>query len=367
VNTIDAGAFDKIILNQIAARAHFLVLLSPGALKRCADEGDWLRREIEAAIRLKRNIVPLIAEGFNFKKETGSLPEAWREEFRRFNGPRLFHDYFEEAMERLRNRFLKQPVYGDVILISVEDQAEVERRVEAVVSEGAPTEDELNAEAYTLRAYAREESDYDGRIMDYTEAIRLDTKYVLAFNNRGVAYYRKGDLNSAIADFTEAISINPNYADAYNNRGIARRLKSDFGSAIDDYSEAIRIDPNNASAYYNRGIARATQGDSVGAIADYSEAIRINSNYAEAYHNRGVTRNDNSDEELADYNEAIRLNPKYIDAYYNRGIVRKAKKNIRGAIDDYQKFLDLGGGQHDGKQAKVERLIRELKAQTDKA
>lgn len=44
VTTIDSGDFDRIILNQIAARAHFILLISPGALERCASPGDWLRR-----------------------------------------------------------------------------------------------------------------------------------------------------------------------------------------------------------------------------------------------------------------------------------------------------------------------------------
>src|SRR5574341_300850 len=36
VESIDSGTFDSIILNQIAARAHFLVILTPGTLNRCA-------------------------------------------------------------------------------------------------------------------------------------------------------------------------------------------------------------------------------------------------------------------------------------------------------------------------------------------
>ncbi|MBN1563236.1 MAG: toll/interleukin-1 receptor domain-containing protein, partial [Anaerolineae bacterium] len=33
--SIDSGAFDQVILNQIAARAHFVVILTPSALERC--------------------------------------------------------------------------------------------------------------------------------------------------------------------------------------------------------------------------------------------------------------------------------------------------------------------------------------------
>src|SRR5688572_19454352 len=57
---IGAGDFEQVILENIRARAHFLVLLTPSALERIADPGDWLRREIETALRTRRNIVPLM-------------------------------------------------------------------------------------------------------------------------------------------------------------------------------------------------------------------------------------------------------------------------------------------------------------------
>src|SRR5208282_862828 len=63
---IASGDFERIILENIRARAHFLVLLTPSALARCGDPTDWLRREIEAALDSKRNIVPLMLEGFDF-------------------------------------------------------------------------------------------------------------------------------------------------------------------------------------------------------------------------------------------------------------------------------------------------------------
>ncbi len=50
VESIDSGAFDTIILRQIEARAHFVLILTPGTLERCAEPGDWLRREIEHAM-----------------------------------------------------------------------------------------------------------------------------------------------------------------------------------------------------------------------------------------------------------------------------------------------------------------------------
>ena len=106
VDTIDNGEFDRIVLREIARREHFVLVLSRGTLDRCADEGDWLRREIEEALRLKRNIVPVMEAGFSFGSEAIALPESLRD-LPRYNGIPLYHYYFDAAMETLRTRFLK--------------------------------------------------------------------------------------------------------------------------------------------------------------------------------------------------------------------------------------------------------------------
>jgi hypothetical protein len=63
---IASGDFERVIIENITARSHFLVLLTPTALERCDDPDDWLRREIETALAKKRNIVPLMLDGFDF-------------------------------------------------------------------------------------------------------------------------------------------------------------------------------------------------------------------------------------------------------------------------------------------------------------
>jgi hypothetical protein len=57
-NGVASGDFERVILENIKARAHFLVLLTPSALERCGDPTDWLRREIETALATQRNTVP---------------------------------------------------------------------------------------------------------------------------------------------------------------------------------------------------------------------------------------------------------------------------------------------------------------------
>jgi hypothetical protein len=120
---IASGSFATVILENIKARAHFLVLLTPTALERCRDPKDWMRREIEAALDSQRNIVPLMLAGFDFgtpasaSQLTGKLAAL-----KEYNGISLPAGFFQEAMGRLRNKFLS--VSLDTVLHPASDSAQ---------------------------------------------------------------------------------------------------------------------------------------------------------------------------------------------------------------------------------------------------
>jgi hypothetical protein len=104
---IASGDFETAILENIKARAHFLVLLTPTAVGRLDEPGDWMRREIEAAIDSQRNIVPLMLKGFDFDKPAIATQLTGRlVALKRYNSLYLHEGYFSPAMERLRAKFL---------------------------------------------------------------------------------------------------------------------------------------------------------------------------------------------------------------------------------------------------------------------
>ena len=327
--SIDSGDFSQAILENIKGRAHFVILLTPSALEHCNDQNDWLRREIETAIDEKRNIVPLMLENFDFgspansKYLTGKLSLL-----KRYNGLRIYSDYFDEGMVRLREKFLNVALNAVLHPISASVKQKTGKQQQAERNEPAVKQKELSAQEWFERGFKLENNN-DEKIHCYTEAIRLK----------------------------------PDYADAYINRGIARRDEGDMVGAVKDYTEAIHLKPNDAVAYYNRGISLNEKGDMDGAFKDYTEAIRLKPNDADAYCNRGIVRKDKDDMDgaLKDYTEAIRIKPDYINAYYNRAFVWKKKDDAYAAIADYKKYLDLGGGLRDGDQAKVEGFIQDLK------
>jgi Flp pilus assembly protein TadD len=63
----------------------------------------------------------------------------------------------------------------------------------------------------------------------------------MAFNNRGVAYGKKGDEHRAIADYNEAIRLQPQHALAFCNRGKAK-LKIHEASGKADITKARQLD-----------------------------------------------------------------------------------------------------------------------------
>jgi tetratricopeptide (TPR) repeat protein len=220
--SIDSGDFEQVILGNIKARAHFLVLLTPSALERCINPDDWLRREIETALDEKRNIIPLFLENFSFgspsisKILTGKLAQL-----KSYNGLNVHTDYFQEAMERLCTRFLDVPL--DAVLHPVPHAVQeiVEGQKVAANKAAQVKQEELTAQEWFEKGFVfQEANNLDEAIRCYTEAIHLRADFAEAYYNRGVARRSKGDHNGATQDYNKAVQFNPAYAKTYVKPGI---------------------------------------------------------------------------------------------------------------------------------------------------
>lgn len=397
--SIHSGDFERVILTNIRARAHFLVVLTPSALERCVNPDDWLRREIETALDKKLNIVPLFLEGFNFDAPSISNQLIGKLTLLKgYNGLNIPSDYFPEAMERLKTRYLNVPL--DSVLHPVSDEfvkQEVEKQQTAARIATEAKENELKAqelfeqahkywldnnldetirctteairlnpnfaEAYNRRGAAKlDKQDFDNAIKDFNESIRLKPNFDKPYFNRGTARNNKGDFDGAIEDYTEAIRLKPDDASAYNARGHIRSNRGDFDEAISDYTDAIRLKPDDANAYFNRAFSRDKKSEFDEAILDYTEAIRLGSNDAITYNNRAAShiRKGNYDNAIKDCNEAIHINPDYAIAYRNRGIAWNEKGEELSALVDFKASIKLGDRFPDILQKRLEELEKKL-------
>jgi mannose PTS system EIIA component len=102
------GEFDAYIQKWIAISPHFLLLLSVGSTDHLLEPGDPMRLEIEFAIYLKRRIIPILIDDFEFRSVTAHFTGKLKN-IPKLNGVHLRREYFEESMDRLRNKFLKSP------------------------------------------------------------------------------------------------------------------------------------------------------------------------------------------------------------------------------------------------------------------
>jgi tetratricopeptide (TPR) repeat protein len=164
-----------------------------------------------------------------------------------------------------------------------------------------------------------------------------------AYNNRGVAKVRKGDLASAAEDFTGALNRNPNYADAFKNRGIARHMQGDYDAAIADFNRALRLNGKSPDYYNARGAALFKKGEYDGAIRDFDKAIALDPNYKKAFVNRGLAFQSKRqlDRAIADFDMFVGLAPNEPIGYLDRASVRMDKGNFKGAVDDYNQAIRL--------------------------
>ncbi|MCC7448989.1 MAG: tetratricopeptide repeat protein [Anaerolineae bacterium] len=339
IESIKAGYFDTILLNQIAARPYFMLVLTPGTLDRCVNQGDWVRREIEYALSVKRRFIPVHTPDFGFADIDTYLTADVAGALKRFNMLEIPHRYFKYAMQEIRTFLV--PIALTTEPTSPEAFLAADRVVQQAIREPDVTEQQLTAQAHFEKG--KQASTPDEQIAHYSEAIRLNPAFASAYNNRGMAYNDTGVYDKALDDLNKSIQLDPTSAYAYCNRGISWFNKGDSDKALQDFDEALRLDASFASVYTNRGSVWHDKGQYDKALQDYNEALRLNPSYANAYGGRGVTylSKGESDKAIADFNQAARLNPDYPPIYISRAYAYAARNDLEQAIADGEKALSL--------------------------
>lgn len=126
-------------------------------------------------------------------------------------------------------------------------------------------------------AYQRR--DFDGAIQRYTLAIESGDlphpDLFFAFNNRGNAHAAKRDWDRAIQDYSEALRLNSKFAAALRNRGNVYGRKGDYERAIRDFGEAARLDPDDPHALIGRGLVYCVTQEFDRAVGDFDAALAI--------------------------------------------------------------------------------------------
>jgi tetratricopeptide (TPR) repeat protein len=131
-------------------------------------------------------------------------------------------------------------------------------------------------------------NDLKAAIKDYSYAIEIDQKNLMAFANRAEAKNKIGDFKSAIEDYTKAIAIN-NDATFFLKRAMSYMSLQEFRQALPDLDWTIKLNPSIWDAYYMRAQVKGRLNDFNAAIADIDKMIELQPGNSEGYLMRGMT------------------------------------------------------------------------------
>ncbi len=104
---LDEGRFDPKIMAAIEEAPTFIVVLTTGALDRCAKENDWMRKEILYAHQLGKDIIPLEVDKCYHDDKMSTIPKIVGEvigvyQFAALDTETLFRESIEKLIIRIR-------------------------------------------------------------------------------------------------------------------------------------------------------------------------------------------------------------------------------------------------------------------------
>ena len=128
VESLRSGDFNEKLLSVIEKCEDVLLILPPGGLDRCiTDENDWVKREIEHAMKCKKNIIPIMMRNFVFPD---NLPESLQM-LPKLNGISANMEFFDAVVERIANERLNCKPRGQA-----EEEREKIRQLEKSAERG---------------------------------------------------------------------------------------------------------------------------------------------------------------------------------------------------------------------------------------
>ena len=110
IDTLREGRFDEQLLKRIEQCSDFVLIVDKNCFERTFDPNtdpkeDWLRQELAYALKLKKNVIPILLAGAIFPK---GLP-ADIEEVRRCQGPKHTNEYFDSFYIKLKSYLHAEP------------------------------------------------------------------------------------------------------------------------------------------------------------------------------------------------------------------------------------------------------------------
>lgn len=186
---------------------------------------------------------------------------------------------------------------------------------------------------------------------DCDKAIEADPRSDLAFLNRAMLRRDAGDHDGALEDLEQAIALKSRNAEALVIRAGILAARRDVDGALRDPDRAIAADPKFIGADLNRALLRSRKGDRRLAAADAAKVVELNPKEARGWFLLGHCLRESGDFDgaIRALTRLIELDSRAPDPDVHRALAREAKGDVRGAIEDGETALRLGGSGWEGR------------------
>jgi len=262
---------------------------------------------------------------------------------------------------------------GDVLKLQTEIAESVARALKVTLLGDAGTKIELGGthNPAAFDAYLRAtklyfgphpERDQEAAIAVYTEAIRLDRDYALAYAARSLALVAVAEdptattsairarLDRAQEDAHKAIALAPDLAEGHLALARVYETQLGFAPANEEYERALTLAPGNARVLWNYGAfaAYARRGDT--ALTALRRAVALDPLNRQAHFSlaNGLFFLGRYAESIAAYKDAEALDPAapalYADIgldYYGLGDFESARSSCEKAPEDNDRWICL--------------------------
>ncbi len=367
--TLDnAEDFPEAIRENIENCTDYVLVLSPGSLDGCQNEEDWVRKEIQYAIKYNRHILLAMKSDFEFPSVLPKTIESVRDRTA-LNFP---SNYFDEAFQRLLIR-----------LHSIRDiDLESEKRIQ----------EEANAGNIVMKneLALREEMGTIAIAEDPAKA-RKDFEEITA--NLPAACYNVGDIYdkcyndpALLSKYEITIPINRerdefllaqakdyytaagDYAPALYRLGVMKERDGDLDGAFELYKKAAEKEfapaLNAVGYFYQHGLVEETATD-LDCMKKAEDVFRkaAEKGLTAAIYNLAKMREDHENDidiTVREYKKALFGEPEVPQAAYALGKIYENKKDdLISARHYYQ--LAVEGGFYKA-QKEIDRLTLKIKA-----
>lgn len=121
----------------------------------------------------------------------------------------------------------------------------------------------------------------------------------------GYAAINRKEYSAAIAYYTRAINVSPFEPDHYYYRGLAWYKKGNMEKAGKDFDKVIILDPRWRSAFIYRGLCSMKTDNYAGALSDYQSALNLKYDDANVHNNLAWLYATATDEKFRDTIKAL--------------------------------------------------------------